>query len=209
MPFFVYIGIAYLIIVNIVSLVIYILEAKRPSKRLSALGLILLPIVGGAFGACLGNFFSDTEYKELRSCLHKFLAFLPPFMFIFQSIGIISMIGGKAVFLFVWNYAYEKSGIIGYYFIIINIIAFVLVIIRKASYYIAPIGNFIIPDLILIPILIIGGATGGAIAKVIFNFKEDWSCNAVMEVQNFVYNSGMFILCAIHITLYAYFFFIR
>ena len=74
-------------------------------------------------------------------------------------------------------------------------------IIRKSSYYIAPNGNYLIPDLILIPILILGGATGGVIAKILFNFKEDWSCNAVMEVQNFVYNIGMFLISAVHIGL--------
>lgn len=93
--------------------------------------------------------------------------------------------------------------------LIINAISFVLVIIIKSAYYIAPSGNYLIPDFILIPILILGGATGGIIAKILFNFKEDWSCNATMEFQNFMYNWGVFIVAVVHIGLYFYFFIIR
>lgn len=209
MPFYYYIGIAYLVIINVVTLVMYVKEAKDPSNRLSAAGLILLPILGGSLGACIANFFSDTEYRELRSWLSKFLAYIPPVMFVIHFLLIVTTIGVDNVFSFVWNHAVDRAGWIGGYLIIINIIAFVLVIIRKSAYYIAPHGNFLIPDIILIPILVIGGATGGAIAKVLFNFKEDWSCNSTMEVQNFIYNIGMFIICAIHIGLYVYFFYIR
>lgn len=84
-----------------------------------------------------------------------------------------------------------------------------LVIIRESAYYIAPSGNYLIPDLILIPILILGGAVGKIIAKILFNFKEDWSCNATMEFQNFMYNWGMFLVAVVHIGLYIYFFIIR
>ena len=209
MPFYYYIGIAYLVIINIATLVMYVKEAEDPSSRLSAAGLILLPILGGSLGACIANFFSDTEYRELRSWLSKFLAYIPPIMFIIHFLLIVTTIGVDNVFSFVWNHAVDRAGWIGGYLIVINIIAFILVIIRKSAYYIAPHGNFLIPDIILIPILIIGGATGGAIAKVLFNFKEDWSCNSTMEVQNFIYNIGMFIICAIHIGLYVYFFYIR
>ena len=130
-------------------------------------------------------------------------------MFIVQFLLIVTTIGVDNVFSFVWIHAVDRAGWIGEYLIVINIIAFVLVIIRKSAYYIAPHGNFLIPDIILIPILIIGGATGGAIAKILFNFKEDWSCNSTMEFQNFIYNAGMFVVSVIHIGLYAYFFYIR
>lgn len=208
-PIYGYIGIGYLLTINIIALIVYIKEAEAPSSRVSAFGLILLPIVGGALGACIGNFFCDTEYRELRSWLHKFLAFLPPGMFIIQFVLIVSMIGPENIFSFIWNYANTKAGWIGCYLLIINAIAFVLVIVRKSSYYIAPHGNYLIPDLILIPILIIGGATGGVIAKVLFNFKEDWSCNSTMKVQNFMYNIGMFVIFFIDIGLYVYFFYIK
>lgn len=209
MPFYYYIGIAYLVIINIVTLVMYVAEAECPSSRLSATWLILLPIIGGSLGACIANYFSDTEYRELRSWLSKFLAFIPPFMFVIQFLFIVTTIGAENVFSFIWNYAIGKSGWIGGYLIVINIIAFALVIIRKSAYYIAPHGNFLIPDIILIPILIAGGATGGVIAKILFNFKEDWSCNSTMEFQNFIYNAGMFIVSVIHVGLYVYFFYIR
>ena len=107
------------------------------------------------------------------------------------------------------TYFYARAGIIGCILVVLNAISFVLVIIRKSAYYIAPSGNSLIPDLILIPILILGGATGGVLAKILFNFKEDWSCNATKEVQNFIYNWGMFLVSAIHIGLYVYFFFVR
>lgn len=209
MPFYFYLGIAFLLVINIVTLVVYVKEAEYPSGRLSATVLILLPILGGSLGACIANFFSDTEHRELRSWLSKFLAYIPPFMFTVQFLFIVTIIGVDNFFSFVWNSVVDRSGWIGGYLIIINTIAFILVIIRKTAYYVAPIGNYLIPDIILIPILIIGGATGGVIAKVLFNFKEDWSCNSTMEVQNFVYNVGMFIICAIHIGLYVYFFYIR
>lgn len=209
MPFYYYIGIAYLVIINVVTLVMYVKEAEDPSNRLSAAGLILLPILGGSLGACIANFFSDTEYRELRRWLSKFLAYIPPVMFVIHFLLIVTTIGVDNVFSFVWNHTVDRAGWIGGYLIIINIIAFALVIIRKSAYYIAPHGNFLIPDIILIPILVIGGATGGSIAKVLFNFKEDWSCNSTMKVQNFIYNIGMFIICAIHVGLYVYFFYIR
>ena len=204
-----YLFIGYLAVINIVTLVMYVQEAEHPSRRLSALLLILLPILGGSVGAVIANYFSDTEYRELRSWLSKFLAFLPPVMFVLQFIGIVTAVGVDNCVAFVWNSAYSRSGIIGCVLVVVNVLSFFFVIIRKSAYYIAPHGNFLIPDLILIPILLLGGATGGVIAKLLFNFKEDWSCNSTMEFQNFLYNWGMFLVSALHIGLYIYFFFIR
>lgn len=204
-----YFIIGYLAIINIITLVLYIMETDSPSPRLSALLLILLPILGGSVGAVIANYFKDIEYRELRSWLHKILGYLPPVMFIIQLALIVSALGVENCIAYVWNHAYEQAGIIGCVLIVINTISFVLVIIRKSAYYIAPSGNYLIPDLILIPILILGGAVGGIIAKILFNFKEDWSCNATMEFQNFMYNWGMFLVAAVHIGLYIYFFIIR
>ena len=207
--FCMYLLIAYLAIINIVTLVMYVQEAERPSRRLSAFLLILLPILGGSAGAVLANYFSDTEYRELRSWLSKFLAILPPVMFILQFIAFITVIGVDNCAAFIWNSAYARAGVIGCILVVVNAVSFFFVIIRKSAYYIAPHGNFLIPDLILIPILLLGGATGGVVAKILFNFKEDWSCNSTMEFQNFIYNWGMFVVAALHIGLYVYFFFIR
>ena len=204
-----YFIIGYLAIINIITLVLYIMETDSLSPRLSALLLILLPVFGGSVGAVIANYFKDIEYRELRSWLHKILGYLPPVMFIIQLALIVSALGVENCIAYVWNHAYEQAGIIGCVLIVINTISFVLVIIRKSAYYIAPSGNYLIPDLILIPILILGGAIGGIIAKILFNFKEDWSCNATMEFQNFMYNWGMFLVAAVHIGLYIYFFIIR
>ena len=204
-----YFIIGYLAIINIITLVLYIMETESPSPRLSALLLILLPILGGSVGAVIANYFKDIEYRELRSWLHKILGYLPPVMFIIQLALIVSALGVENCIAYMWNHAYEQAGIIGCVLIVINAISFVLVIIRKSAYYIAPSGNYLIPDLILIPILILGGAVGGIIAKILFNFKEDWSCNATMEFQNFMYNWGMFLVAAVHIGLCIYFFIIR
>ena len=204
-----YIFIGYLVIINIGTFIAYIAEAEDPSSRLSALLLILLPILGGAFGAVFANYFRDTEFKELRKWLAKFLAFLPPTLFILQVVMLISYFGTNNCISFVWHLAYNTAGIIGCILLVMNAIAFVLIIIRKSAYYIAPRGNFLIPDLILIPIIVLGGATGGLLAKIIFNFKEDWSCNSTMEFQNFIYNWGIFLLSGIHIAVFVYFFFIR
>ena len=197
-----YFIIGYLAIINIITLVLYIMETDSLSPRLSALLLILLPVFGGSVGAVIANYFKDIEYRELRSWLHKILGYLPPVMFIIQLALIVSALGVENCIAYVWNHAYEQAGIIGCVLIVINTISFVLVIIRKSAYYIAPSGNYLIPDLILIPILILGGAIGGIIAKILFNFKEDWSCNATMEFQNFMYNWGMFLVAAVHIGLY-------
>lgn len=204
-----YFIIGYLAIINIITLVLYIMETDSPSPRLSPLLLISLPILGGSVGAVIANYFKDIEYRELRSWLHKILGYLPPVMFIIQLALIVSALGVENCIAYVWNHAYEQAGIIGCVLIVINTISFVLVIIRKSAYYIAPSGNYLIPDLILIPILILGGAVGGIIAKILFNFKEDWSCNATMEFQNFMYNWGMFLVAAVHIGLYIYFSIIR
>ena len=204
-----YFIIGYLAIINIITLVLYIMETDSPSPRLSALLLILLPILGGSVGAVIANYFKDIEYRELRSWLHKILGYLPPVMFIIQLALIVSALGVENCIAYMWNHAYEQAGIIGCVLMVINMISFVLVIIRKSAYYIAPSGNYLIPDLILIPILILGGAVGGIIAKILFNFKEDWSCNATMEFQNFMYNWGMFLVAAVHIGLYIFFFIIR
>ena len=194
-----YFIIGYLTIINIVTLVLYAKETDSPSPRLSAFLLILLPVIGGSVGAVIANYFKDVEYREIRSWLHKIIHF----MLIIFALGVENCI------TFVWDHVYEQAGVIGCILLIINVISFVLVIIRKSAYYIAPSGNYLIPDLILIPILILGGATGGIIATILFNFKEDWSCNATMALQNFMYNRGMFLVSAVHIGLYIYFFFIR
>ena len=39
MPFYYYIGIAYLVIINVVTLVMYVKEAEDPSNRLSAVSI--------------------------------------------------------------------------------------------------------------------------------------------------------------------------
>lgn len=204
-----YFIIGYLVIINIVTLVLYVKETDSPSPRLSALLLILLPIIGGSAGAVIANYFKNVEYRELRSWLHKILGYLPPVMFIIQFALIIAALGVDNCVSYVWNHAYKQAGILGCVLVTINTVSFVLVIIRKSAYYMAPIGNYLIPDLILIPILIFGGAVGGITAKILFNFKEDWSCNATMKFQNFMYNWGMFLVAAVHIGLYIYFFFIR
>ena len=209
MPWYMYLAIAYLVIINVVSFFFYFNEGEAPSSRISALVLILLPIVGGSLGAAIANYFIDVEYKELRHWLAKILGYLPPIMFIIHFLIIVSSIGVGNCFSFVWDSAYASAGVIGRILVVVNIISFVLIVIRKSAYYIAPHGNYLIPDLILIPIIILGGATGALIAKLIFNFKEDWSCNALMEVQNFIYNWGMFLICGVHIALYIYFFAIR
>lgn len=204
-----YIGIGYLILINIITLIVYVKETDTPSPRISALLLILLPIIGGSFGAILANYFSETEFRELRSWLSKVIGYLPPVMFIIHVIAIVSMLGVDNCVSFLWNHAYARAGVIGCILLIVNAISFILIIIRRSAYYIAPSGNFLIPDLVLIPIIILGGATGALLAKIIFNFKEDWSRNATMEIQNFIYNGGMFIVCALHIGLFVYFFYIR
>jgi uncharacterized membrane protein YsdA (DUF1294 family) len=157
------------------------METDSPSPRLSALLLILLPIFAGSVGAVITNYFKDIEYRELLSWLHKILGYLPPVMFIIQLALIVSALGVENYIAYAWNHAYEQAGIIGCVLVVINTISFVLVIIRKSAYYIAPSGNYLIPDLILIPILILSGAVGGIIAKILFNFKEDWSCNVTKE----------------------------
>ena len=204
-----YFLIGYLVVINIITLVVYVKETDSPSPRLSALLLILLPIIGGSAGAVIANYFKDVEYRELRSWLHKILGYLPPVMFIIQLVLIVSVLGVENCISFVWNHAYARAGVIGCIFVMVNIISFILVIIRKSAYYIASSGNYLIPDLILIPILLLGGAVGGVIAKILFNFKENWSCNTTMEFQNFMYNWGMFLVAVVHIGLYVYFFFIR
>ncbi len=209
MPFYVYILIAYLVIINIISGVVYAIEGNQPSSLLSAAALIILPIVGGSFGACVCNYVCDTEYRELRASLQKILAYLPPIMFFCHLILIIYIFGFGNIVSFVWNYSIEKAGWIGGYLWIINILGFILVIIRKSSNYFAPWWTSLIPDLVLIPVLILGGATGGVIAKVLFNFKEDWSCDCTKVFQNFIYNAGMFVFSFAHIVAYVYFFVIK
>ncbi|MGB4661384.1 MAG: DUF1294 domain-containing protein [Mobilitalea sp.] len=209
MPVYGYIGIGYLVIINLVTLIVYIKEAEEPSTRISALVLFLLPIIGGSFGAILANYFRDTSYRELRSGVAKVLAYLPPVMFIIQFVLIVYMIGVGNCFSFLWNFAYTKAGVIGCILLVLNFLSFVLIVIRRSAYYIAPSGNSLIADYILIPVLVLGGATGALLAKIIFNFKENDPCNCTKEVQNFMYGAGVYIFCVIHIGLFIYFFCIR
>lgn len=199
-----YLFCVYLVIINIVAFKVYEEEGERPSRRTTALGMLLLPFLGGAVGAILANYIFNVEFRELRCWLSKFLGYLPPIVFICQLILIVVGLGFDNTILFIWDRTYDLLGTVGHIFIIVNCISFVLVVIRKSSYYIAPIGNYLISDFILVPILVLGGATGGVFAKVLFNFKEDWSCNSTMEIQNFLYNTGMFIVSVIHIALLVY-----
>ena len=124
-------------------------------------------------------------------------------LFLFVCIvGVENSIG------FIWNHAFSNLGIIGILFLIINVITFFLIIFRKSAYYFAPNGNKIIPDFVLIPFLLLGGSFGGVIAKIIFNFKEDWSCHSNMLFQNFLYNWGMFLVAFVQLGLYVLFFYI-
>ncbi len=195
----------YILVINIISFFVYFIEGRHASRRLPIILLVILPIIGGSFGACVGNYFFDTEYKELRYKVSYFCAIFPPILFFVQLGLALYFLGAGDTILSIILFMYEIAGILGYYLLIINLVAFVFVIIRKYSYYIAPVGKYIIPDFVLIPALLLGGAPGGVLAKFIFNFKEDWSCNATKKFQNFIYNYGMFIICAIQIA--AFFFF--
>ena len=120
--------IGYLAIINIITLVLYIKETDSPSPRLSALLLILLPILGGSVGAVIANYFKDIEYRELRSWLHKILGYLPPVMFIIQLALIVSALGVENCIAYVWNHAYEQAGIIGCVLVVINTIMFLRIV---------------------------------------------------------------------------------
>ncbi len=194
----------YLFVMNVMAFHYYRVEGQNPNKRLHPILLFLFTAIGGSLGAALSNYIFNTEHRELRSAYSKFICYLPP-VFIFLYLGLL-------YFLFPENILLQSlEGILsdlmfGYHvlFVIVNTIAFLLVIIRKTSYYIAPIGSFLVPDLIIIPILLLGGATGGCIAKIVFNFKEDWSCTATKTLQNFLYNKGMFIALIIQWGLIIY-----
>ena len=200
-----YVEIGYLVLINIIAFILYAQEAQ-PKIRFSSFILILFPVIGGSLGAVVANTIFNTEYRESRAILHKTLAYLPPIMLIIHFVMLVGYIGIGNIFSIIWNYMYTKAGVIGCILLIINIITFILVIIRKLSYYFTRYNNMIIPDFILVPIIILGGSLGGCFAKILFNFGEDWSCNSTMKVENFVYNIGMYIICAIHIVLFIFIF---
>jgi uncharacterized membrane protein YsdA (DUF1294 family) len=197
--------IVYIVIINIVAFSVYAKEAISPVERLSPFWMFVPQILGGAFGACLANYIFDTEYRELKSRLHIPLLYLPTLLFALQVTGIIYISGHEKFLVSIWESIFYKYGILGYYLAIINVLAFVLVFIRKLAYFVVPYYSNGVSDWILLPVIILGGATGGAFAKILFNFKEDWSCNTTKKLQNFVYNNGMFLISAIHIGLYIHF----
>ena len=190
--------------INVFTFVIYRKEVDTPSPRLSILLLIILPFIGGAVGAVIANYCCDVESRELRSKLHKFFGIILPFICLFQISTVLGIIGDGDGMSYLIENIQERAGVIGSVLLLLNVVAFILVFIRKISKYVAPLGNFIIPDVVLIPVIILGGATGGAFAKVLFNFKEDWSCDATKVLQNFIYNGGMFVIAMIHIALFIF-----
>lgn len=202
-----YILLGYLVVINIVSLVYYANEAKKPTRRISGLLLILLPIIGGSLGAAIANYFFQTEYRELRARLQKFLAFLPPVMFIIQLVLFLWAIGFENGTAYIWNSLLANLGAFGVILIILNMVSFFLVAIRKASYYFASYSSTIISDWILIPAILLG-IYGAVLAKILFNFSEDWSTNSTKKIQNFLYNNGMFLIFIAEGALFIYFFFL-
>ncbi|WP_307997844.1 hypothetical protein [uncultured Bifidobacterium sp.] len=202
----IYICCAYLAIINIVTFIVYAREAK-PS-RIPFVFVFGLPIIGGSFGAILANYCFETEHRELRAVYSKFIAFIPPILFFVQIAAMTAMLGPKLVFGTVWNGVVTQGGVIGAVLLVVNVISFVLVAIRKASYYFAPIGHDVIPDAVLIPFILVG-TIGAVLSKIIFNFKEDWSTSARKGVQNFLYNNGMFAVLVAYIALLAWFFCFR
>lgn len=209
MPIHMYFLIAYLVIINIVTLITYAKEIKQPSPRISAIILLSLPVIGGSFGAILANYFFNTSNREIRHYLVKGLTFLPPVMFILQFVIIIYFIGVGNFFSVIWDFAYQNAGIIGCIFLIINSITFVLLVVRKSAYFFAPNGYDLIPDVILVSSIVLGGATGVLFGKILFNFKFDGSCNVTLKVQNFMYGIGVYLFTFLQIGIMAYFFFIK
>ncbi len=197
-----YAFIFYLLIINLITLIVYFKEINTPSPRFSPIFFIVLPLLGGSIGAILANYIKDVEHKELRASIAKIVAFLPPVIFITQILIIISIFCNHNLCLNILNYINLKFGLIGLILLAINIFSFVFIAIRKYAYYIAPIGNNLIPDYILTPVILLGGATGALAAKIIFNFKEDWSCNTSMKFQNFLYNKGMYVIFILQIIIF-------
>lgn len=196
----IYLLAAYLLAVNISALVVYVRETEPPSPRISLILVFGLPAIGGSLGAILANYFFNTEYREIRAVYSKFVAYIPPIMLFIQIAAAIVLLGPELVVNSIWNTVISQGGIAGDVLLVINVLSFVLVALRKSSYYFAPNGHDIIPDIILIPFIILG-AIGAALSKVIFNFGEDWSTNADKGLQNFLYNKGMFIVLVVYVAV--------
>ncbi len=205
MDYFVYLGIAtYIISVNIIAFIAYKKEANSPSPRLPALFLLVPPIVGGSVGACLANYIFKTEHRELRSWLSKPIGYIPPISLLVQIPAVIAITKNGGEMLVILDYLFATFGLLGYFFLAMNVLSFVLIAIRKSAYYFAPSGKKLIPDVVLIPIVLLGGAPGATLSKIMFNFYEDWRFDSTKQIQNFLYNKGMFLVCAIQIGIFVY-----
>lgn len=199
---------AYLLIVNTAAFVVYAQETKSPSPRIPLIIVFGLPVIGGSLGAILANYFFNTEYREIRAAYSKFVAYIPPVMLFIQIATVIMLLGPGLVISTVWNTVISQTGIVGGILLAINALSFILVALRKSSYYFAPIGHDIIPDIILVP-FILSGTIGAALSKIIFNFEEDWSTSAGKGIQNFLYNNGMFVVLIVYIALLIWVFYLR
>lgn len=203
----IYLLAVYLLVVNIAAFVVYVRETESPSPRISFILLFGLPVIGGSLGAILANYFFKTEYREVRAAYSKFVVYIPPVMLFIQIAVAIALLGPELVVGTIWNAVVSQGGIVGGVLLVINVLSFILVALRKSSRYFAPIGLDIVPDVILIPFIVLG-AIGATLSKVIFNFGEDWSTNAGKGIQNFLYNNGMFVVLVIYVAAFVWAFYL-
>lgn len=195
---------AYLLAINILAFWIYQKSAQSPSPRIPAIIIFLPVIAGGSIGAFLANYIFQTQHKEPRSWLWAPLGFTPPISLLIQAAAFLILTKNLDLPIKLWLLVYHSWGVIGCVLLCVNIISFFFVAIRTAAYYIAPSGNKLIPDFLMIPFLLLGGAPGATFSKIMFNFSEDWRFDCTKQLQNFLYNNGMFLICAIQIALFVY-----
>ena len=187
--------IIYIVLMGIVTFILYAIDGLKPTKRISAVVMIILPILGGAFGASLANYFFNTNFKHLDCRPHKALRFIP---------GIFSIIYGMILFILICIIRSENSihsGITFFsvYFVIINVVTFVLQIIKTAEYHFLSSNKNGIPLVLIVILFIFGGAPAALIVNILFNFKYNNTTNCREGFNNFMYGPGVWLFSVLWI----------
>lgn len=186
----------WLIIINVITFTLYAIDGKRPQVRIKDWLLLLLPLIGGSIGACLGNHCFNTCYRHLYYKHKVLIHFLPGIAFIIQFLLTLFWGYKSGLFIIPRSVITGTKGILLTYFIIVGAIAFLIQLIYSSQYYWLPNNKERVSLRNAVLLIIAGGAPLALVEKLLFNFKYHDPTNPNSGPENFIYGNGIWLFTA-------------
>lgn len=191
----------YLIFINIFTIVVFAIDAVKHrhwSSKTYMGKMIMLCIIGGALGGCIGNYLFDTAIHRTNHTDSNVLEWFPALILFVELIAYF-ILSGDQIILILINRFHSRLGALAIYLIIVNVVGFFMFFIKVAERYYRPHIKGESTNVPVIIVMLIGGSVGMLISKVLFNFKYRNPCNYPKRWVVRIYGPGVYILAIVEI----------